>query len=184
MPASRRHVHTRTVRADVYARDDGLWDVEAELVDTKGRDFALATGVRREGEPIHHMRLTLTIDTSFEVLEARAQSLAAPYPGDCQAAEPLYRQLVGLNLMKDFRRDVRARLGGVAGCTHLTELAGVLPTAAVQAFAGEVIRTDPASGQQPWQLGRCQALRLDGPAVAKYYPRWSTAPDTEPAESR
>jgi hypothetical protein len=24
----------------------------------------------------------------------------------------------------------------------------------------------------PWQLDRCHALRTDGPAVAKFYPRW------------
>ena len=32
-------------------------------------------------------------------------------------------------------------LGGTAGCTHLTELCAVLPTAAIQAFAGEVWNT-------------------------------------------
>ncbi len=61
----------------------------------------------------------------------------------------------------------------------MTELATVLPTAAVQAFAGEVFKTRDAAhaGHQqdekmPWQLDRCHALRLDGPAVATFYPRW------------
>ena len=65
------------------------------------------------------------------------------------------------------------------GCTHVTELATVLPTAAVQAFAGEVFKTRDAAHaghekdeKMPWQLDRCHALRLDGPAVAKFYPRW------------
>ena len=77
------------------------------------------------------------------------------------------------------------RLGGTKGCTHLTELAGVLPTAAIQAFAGEVYRPRDAAhepeaadhqeaGKRPFQLERCRALRVDGPAVAKYYPRWYT----------
>jgi len=43
----RRPVHTRSIRVDAFARDDGLWDLEAELVDTKARDFPLATGLRR-----------------------------------------------------------------------------------------------------------------------------------------
>ncbi len=180
MPA-RRHVHTRNIRAEVYARDDGLWDVETELVDTKARDFPLATGLRAAGEPIHHMRLTITIDTRFDVVDAKARSLANPYPGHCEVIEPAYRQLVGLNLLKGFRHDVRARLGDLAGCTHLTEMTNVMPTAAVQAFAGEVVRTrdgsDPADDraslqQKPWQLDRCHALRADGPAVAQYYPLW------------
>ena len=32
--------------------------------------------------------------------------------------------------------------------------------------------TTPAEDQPPFQLGRCNALRFDGPAVAEYYPRW------------
>jgi Protein of unknown function (DUF2889) len=173
---TRRHVHTRSISADVYARDDGLWDVEAELIDTKGRDFKLATGLRKQGEPIHHMRVTITIDERFNVLEAKGESLRVPYMGQCEAIEPAYGQLVGLNLLKGFRHAVRERLGGTRGCTHMTELTNVLPTAAVQAFAGEVLRTgDDAQATQtmPWQLDRCHALRLDGPAVAQFYPRWS-----------
>ena len=46
---NRRHVHTRSIKVDAYARDDGLWDLEAELVDTKSRDFPLATGLRAAG---------------------------------------------------------------------------------------------------------------------------------------
>ena len=180
---TRRLVHTRNIRAEVFARDDGLWDVEAELIDTKGKDFRLATGMRASGEPIHHMRLRVTIDTSMQVVDVDAASLSVPYPGSCESIAPAYRQLVGLNLMKDFRRQVRSRLGGTQGCTHITELTNVLPTAAIQAFAGEVIRTrdisetDPsppggALETQPFQLDRCHALRTDGPAVARYYPRW------------
>ena len=188
MPA-RRHVHTRSIRAEVYARDDGLWDVEAELIDTKAADFRLATGVRPAGEPIHHMRLALTIDTRFNVVDAVGKSLRVPYPGYCEAIEPAYRQLIGLNLLKNFRREVRARLGETRGCTHMTELTNVLPTAAVQAFAGEVMRTQDASqsdashDQKPWQLDRCHALRDDAPAVAQFYPRWYRAPAEASSES-
>ncbi len=177
---SRRHVHTRTIRAEVFVRDDGLWDVEAELVDTKTRDFQLASGLRPAGSPIHRMHLTITIDTACNVVDAAAQSLDHPYPGHCGAIEPEYRRLIGLNLLRGFKRAVRERLGGVAGCTHMTELTDVLPTAAIQAFAGELIKDRgiadedglEASDQKPFQLDRCHALRTDGPAVAQFYPRW------------
>ena len=32
---SRRHMHTRSVQCDGFLRDDGLWEVEAWLRDTK-----------------------------------------------------------------------------------------------------------------------------------------------------
>ena len=76
--------------------------------------------------------------------------------------------------MQGFRRAVQERLGGVRGCTHLTELSQLLPTAIVQAFAGDVIDTqEPALGAaQPFQIDRCHALRSDGDVVALHYPRW------------
>jgi hypothetical protein len=103
-----------------------------------------------------------------------------PYTGHCDAIAPDYRKLVGLNLTQDFRRHVRERLGGTRGCSHMTELTTVLPTAAIQAFAGEVIKTqdlsqpapDDVPHKKPFQLDSCYALRTDGPAVAQFYPRW------------
>jgi 3,4-dihydroxy-2-butanone 4-phosphate synthase len=182
---SRRFVHTRSICVRAYARDDGLWDLEAELTDVKEKDFALATGMRRAGDPVHAMQLRLTIDTALNVVAAQAQSDWVPYPGHCDSFSDAYRQLVGLNLLSGFRHAVQQRLGGTQGCTHLTELAGVLPTAAIQAFAGEVYRPrdqahEPEAAdhqeaeKRPFQLERCRALRVDGPAVARYYPRWYT----------
>ena len=55
------------------------------------------------------------------------------------------------------------------GCTHITELAGSLATAAFQTLAGQG-QQDPA--RKPFQLDRCHALALTAPSVARYYPRW------------
>ncbi|MBN8899846.1 MAG: DUF2889 domain-containing protein, partial [Rhodospirillales bacterium] len=121
------------------------------------------------------------IDESFEVRDAEAVSDWVPYPGICDQIGPDYRQLIGLNLRRGFRHAVRERLGGAAGCTHLTELCSVLPTAAIQAFAGEVIHTPDTAlkaaheadvSAPPFQLGHCHALRFDGEAVRRFYPRW------------
>lgn len=173
----RRHVHTRSIRVDAYVRDDGLWDIEARLVDTKSRDLQLASGKRPAGDPVHDMTLRVTIDTDLNIHAAQAQTPWVPYPGHCDRIEPAYGHLVGLNLARDFHRHVRERLGGTKGCTHLTELASVLPTAAIQAFAGETPLRPASQARQngerrPFQLDRCHALVTTGPAVAEFYPRW------------
>jgi hypothetical protein len=100
----RELTHTRRVRYEGYKRADGLWDIEAHLVDTKNHDYRLKTGVRRAGQPIHDMWLRLTIDRSFTVLEASACTDAVPYPGGCETIAPAYRKLVGLNLLRGFRK--------------------------------------------------------------------------------
>jgi hypothetical protein len=174
-------MHTRSVRIDAFRRADGAWDLEAELVDVKPHDTPLAGSVRLAGEPVHLMRLRLTIDAQGEVLGATAVSDAVPYRGVCEAVTPDYRRLVGLNLLRGFRAGVRERLGGVAGCTHLSELAQVLPTAAIQAMSGEEWRRreelERASGKphRPFTIDRCHAWRSDGPVVERHFPIWYRA---------
>ncbi len=168
----RRLVHTRSIRACAYAREDNLWDLVASLQDVKEADFPLEVGVRPAGTPYHDMELTVTIDNTMQILDVRAQTRASPYPGACDAFPEIYRRLIGLNLMKGFREMVRERVGGIEGCTHLTELASVFPTLAIQTFAGELHPPVHKSESKPLQLDRCRALRTDGPFVQTHYPRW------------
>ncbi|MCD6681130.1 MAG: DUF2889 domain-containing protein [Burkholderiaceae bacterium] len=188
-------MHTRTVRVDAYRRDDGHWDLEAELVDVKPHDVPLQSGVRKGGDAMHEMRLRVTVDGDFNVVDAIAVSDSVPYPGYCEAIVGDYDKLVGLNLVRGFRAGLRERLGERDGCTHLTELAQSLPTAAVQAFAGdqrrqqEMERQANGHGPRPFQIDRCHALRSDGPAVQLYYPAWyrsaqgTSAPRARPASA-
>jgi len=173
-PAPRSLRHTRAITVDAYARDDGLWDLDARISDVKVRDIVLASGVREGGMPVHDLTLRVTIDRDMLIVDAEAASDAVPYPGFCDTIGPAYKKLVGLSLMKHFRLHLKDRLSGVLGCTHLTELAQVLPTAAIQAFADEAItaRDGADAAQRPFEIDRCHALRADGPAVATYYPRW------------
>jgi hypothetical protein len=180
-PVPRALRHTRAIHVDAYARDDGLWDLDARITDIKTRDITLASGLRPAGMPVHDLNLRITIDRNFTIVDAEAASDQVPYPGYCDTIGPAYKSLIGLSLMNHFRLRLKDRLSGVLGCTHLTELALVLPTAAVQAYANDVIKTrdgdgEDASTERPFQLDRCHALRIDGPAVARYYPRWFIKP--------
>jgi len=157
---------------EIYRRDDELWDIEANVVDVKHKDFPLETLVRKAGEHFHDMLLTLTIDERMSVVAVQAQTRAAPYEQDCKNFSEVYQKLVGLNLLQSFRAAVRERVGDNKGCTHINELAAILPTAAIQAFAGEMKRPDRADGSMPKHIDRCHALRRDGPVVARRYPSW------------
>jgi hypothetical protein len=163
--------HTRRVRFEGYKRADGLWDIEAHLTDVKSHDNPMKAGVRRAGQPIHEMWLRVTIDRHFNILDAAASSDAVPYPGGCETIAPAYRRLIGLNLARHFRKSVRQLFGDVKGCTHLTEMLGNLPTAAIQTFAGETPE-ERDDGRRPFQLDQCHALDTTGETVRKWYPKW------------
>src|SRR5947208_5858352 len=109
----RELTHTRRVRFEGYKRADGLWDIEAHLTDIKNHDYQLKTGVRRAGQPIHEMWVRITIDAELTIKDAVAISDAVPYAGGCEAIGPAYRKLVGLNLLKGFRKNVHELLGNV-----------------------------------------------------------------------
>lgn len=176
--ADRRLEHRRTIDVQVYSRADGLWELDATIRDVKTREMLLGGRPRAPGDPIHDMLLRLVFDQRFDVLAAGSQTVWMPYPGQCDDLGDAYGRLVGLNLRQGFRQAVRERLGGVLGCTHLTELAEVLPTAAIQAFAGTVIDTQSGSGDRPpFQIDRCHALRSGGEVVRLHYPRWHRQPD-------
>jgi hypothetical protein len=169
--------HRRHIDVQVFSRGNGLWEVDALLTDVKTRTALMTDGPRPAGTPIHEMLLRLVVNQQLDILEAGSETRFMPYNGICNEHGDAYAKLVGLNLLKNFRAAVRERLGGVLGCTHLTEMAQVLPTAVVQAFAGDVIDTrgDGEGATQPFQIGRCHALRSDGPAVRQFYPRWYRA---------
>lgn len=178
--SDRQLKHRRNIDVQIYSRGNGLWEVDARISDVRARETRMARGLLPAGAPIHEMLLRLVVDERLNVVEAGAETLAMPYPGDCNDYGDVYGRLVGLNLMRGFRHAVKERLGGIQGCTHITELTQVLPTAVVQAFAGEVLDTtgDSADSTQPFQIDRCHALRADGPAVKTYYPRWYRAPQS------
>jgi hypothetical protein len=132
--------------------------------------------VRRAGQPIHDMWVRVTIDRRFNIVAASACSDAVPYPGGCETIGPSYAKLVGLNLLKGFRRNVHELLGSVRGCTHITEMLGGLPTAAIQSFAGDVPE-EADDGRKPFQLDQCHALETTTETVRQWYPKWYRSKD-------
>jgi hypothetical protein len=177
-PVPRQRLHLRRISYEGWQRDDGLFDIEARLVDTKDHDYHLLSGTRAPGEPVHDMWARVTIDRHFNVRALEACTDLMPYPGACDRIGPAYAQLVGSNLMHGFRKALFDALGGVRGCSHLTELIAFLPTAALQTFAGLRGEVDSAD-EKPFQLDRCHALEHTTETVRRYYPKWYRA-STDP----
>lgn len=182
---AREPLHTRTVKVNSFVREDGLWDLEAELIDLKAYSFQKQGGVTHPvGAPIHHMHLRITIDAEFTITDAVAAYDAAPYGENCACIADDYKKLVGLNLLRKFRDAVRARFARTAGCTHMTELSYVLPTVAIQTMANRRRQDAEPQNQQkrPFQLEGCHALRLTGPVVKTFYPVWYVDPQGSGSE--
>ena len=118
----RKHVHTRTIDCRGYEREDGLWDIEAHMIDTKNYQFRNNwRGEMQIGEPLHEMLLRVTIDDDFLIRDVIAVTDNAPFKM-CPDISPAYKALIGVKMGPGWRKAIRMKVGGIQGCTHLTEL--------------------------------------------------------------
>jgi hypothetical protein len=178
-PAPRKLVHTRAIECRGYERDDGLWDIEAHLVDTKTYVHSRRHGgrERQPGEPVHGMWLRLTIDLDLKVHDAEAVTDDGPYP-NCGDIAPNFKALIGATIGPGWRRKTLEILGGTRGCTHLVELLGPLGTTAFQATgrAREARSGGKPLVKKPYQLNACHVYKDDSDAVRERWPQFYTGP--------
>jgi hypothetical protein len=194
-PVERELMHLRDIALRGYRRSDGLFDIEAHLVDTKTPLEANRSG-RQEappGTPIHGMWLRLTVSEDMVVVACEASSDFTPY-AICPQAAPNFARLAGLKIGPGFNRAVAERVGGTHGCTHLRELLGQMATVVYQtlypyrarkereeaerrAAAGEH-HHGAASRKKPALVGTCIAYAPDSPVTLG---RWPWLKDVPPA---
>lgn len=176
-PAPRRHLHTRTIKCEGYERDDGLFDIEASIVDQK--TYAVDEpyrGHRAPGMHVHDMQLRLTLDRAMTVRDVEVTTNHAPY-APCPEVAPAYKALVGAKIGGGWRKAVTEAVGRTKGCTHITELLMPAATVAFQTIgswpkAGAVATEErpDASATKPYFIDGCRAWASDGPVVQKLFP--------------
>ena len=175
-PAERERLHTRRYEFGGYRRADGLWDIEGHMTDTKTYTFKNAyRGEVRAGEPLHDMWIRLTLDEDLIVRDIQAVTDAGPY-GICPAVTPNFKRMVGVRLGRGWRQKVRDALGGVEGCTHLTEMLLAMATVAFQTLypiLAKKAEANPRPGRPPL-IDSCHAFRSDGEVVKKQWPEHYT----------
>lgn len=179
-PEPREHIHTREIRCRGYRRTDGLWDIEGVLEDTKTYSFDNhdRKGIV-SGEPIHAMRLRLTVDDDLTIRVAEAATEAGPF-SICGDIAPVFATLIGLRIGPGWRKAVLERMAGVRGCTHLTDLLlGPVTTTAFQTVAPARSRRERTAetGKRPALIESCHAFSAEGPIVKRQWPEFYTGED-------
>ena len=158
-PVPREAVHKRQINCNGFIRDDGLYDIEAELTDHKTYAFSSDfRGTVTPDLPVHHMILRVTINKERVIQHAEAITITGPY-AICPTANEVFHNLVGLQIGPGWRRKVHDAIGGRHGCTHITELLGSVATIAYQTLYGEEARQNRQLGpmtDQDKQASRAQ----------------------------
>lgn len=170
-PAPRTPRHVRRVTYQGFERDDGLWDIEGELHDSKPHDLPSLREpgqVRRAGEPVHHMWLRVTVGRDL-VVRAIESAMDAHPLGGCPEAQRALQAMVGCSMARGWRQAIQTHLGGVASCTHLRELLFNLATATFQTISAAFEGQDD---KPPRHLGQCTGWDYNGEGVKLHYPQF------------
>jgi hypothetical protein len=172
-PVVRHEIHHRVIDMRAYRRSDGLYDVEAHLVDTKPFDLTRISAPEPlpAGQALHDLWIRLTIDHEYIVRHIEAASDATPF-GMCKEAESTLSVLVGERVASGWSRRVKEKLRGTASCTHLMEMLIPMGTTAMQGIralaAGRPAPLD-ANGA-PQQLDSCYAFSRHREVVKRLWP--------------
>ena len=182
---ARRLMHRRAINCEGYLRDDGLWEVEAQLVDTK--PFLQRDQFRGElppGTPVHDIRLRLAVDDRLVIREAETNMAAIPFP-TCFEVNGILQRLVGEQVGRGWRETVRRKIGKLETCTHLAELLGPAVTTLFQTMSygkqpdgGDSMDGHRDTTEPPFFINGCHSWRSDGPIVARIFPQFATRPQS------
>lgn len=129
---ARRKIHHRKIDSQGFLREDGLWDIETRLTDTKEETTeAMERGEIKPGEALHDIWLRLTIDSELMVKNIEVVTDFAPMNA-CSNPNPWYKKLVGEKIETGWRQKVKTIFSGVEGCTHINDMLTIAATTAFQ----------------------------------------------------
>ncbi|MFT6373080.1 MAG: hypothetical protein ACJAZT_001839 [Gammaproteobacteria bacterium] len=168
--------HTRVVTCHGYKREDGLWDIEGRIVDTKPYRFVNKDrgGWIEADEALHDISIRITIDIEMTVTDAEAVIDSSPYTY-CKCVVAMAKNLIGLKIVPGWTLKSKAAMGKNRGCTHLTELLGPVATTAIQTISSEMMKRSVQVAAKPIEsaslfLNSCHSLAADSPVVKENWP--------------
>ena len=175
----RKLLHNRNISLKGYLRDDELFEIEAELIDTKNYDFQNHDrGTIKKNEPIHQMKIKLVLDENLSVVDAEAKTVNSPY-SICKSANSNFRKIIGLQIKSGWRRETAKLISGINGCTHITELLSSVATAAFQTIypykskqKNQNKTKSNHNQEKPLLLETCHAFNTKSEVVKRLWPKW------------
>jgi hypothetical protein len=172
--APRDELHLRRIELHGYRRHDGLYDIEARMVDTKTTELTLGDGrLVPPGDAIHDMSIRLVVDEDLNVIDIVASTDASPF-GICGEATGTLQSMKGLRIAAGWSTAIRQRLAGRNGCTHLTELLMPLATVAFQTLSQlrQAKPTPVDENGKPRKIDSCYAYASDREVVQRRWPMY------------
>ncbi len=165
-------VHQRKIEIRTFPLENQQIIVEGWLTDNRLMEGYHWDGRRRTPGVVHRIGVRLLVgDWPPVILEAEAEMVDIPHEL-CPTVADSVQKIVGVSVSAGFSEQIRRRLGGVEGCSHLTHLILAMGPAILHGFWAEHSRKPrpgPRSREDvqglPYLINSCQLWRQDGPLL-------------------
>ncbi|MEW6184912.1 MAG: DUF2889 domain-containing protein [Thermodesulfobacteriota bacterium] len=165
-------VHERKIDIHTYPLENDQVIVEGWL-----RDERMVPGRTRDGKPrppgvVHWMCVRLLLGgRPITILEAEAEMPTIPNPL-CPTVADSVKKIIGLSIVAGFSEQVRQKLYGVEGCSHLMHLILAMGPAGLHGYwadQGQKTTNLPRSLEETpnleYLINSCRLWREDGPLI-------------------
>ena len=177
-PVPRKLSHNRVIDCRGYERDDGLWDIEGHLTDTKTYTWIGRSGCSDlpAGVAAHDMWIRITVNLDMLIHECVASTDSSPYV-KCGDITPKFAKLKGHRITRGWMRGLSAIIGRTHGCTHLWELLGRVAAVAFQTTnnARQTLRPHKP-GDIPYTFNTCHMYAPQSAETLRRWPELYTGP--------
>ena len=139
-------MHRRTIEIEAYEDGEDL-EVVGRIRDVRPWADGLPYAT------LHDMTLTVRVNDDM-VITGVSSSMARHPHTECPRITDNFEQLDGLSVARGYSREVMARLGGINGCAHMTQLALALGPAVIQCRVSRNGKRALSSGERTEGAGK------------------------------
>jgi hypothetical protein len=166
-------VHERRLEFRTYPLKDGRLIVEGWLRDERFKPGYHWNGRPRPPGVVHWICVRMLVGGWPPcILEAEAEMPQVPHEL-CPTTLESVKKVVGMTIVSGYSEEVRKRLGGIQGCTHMTHLITVMGPAALHGYWNHYSRKRrplPRSMDQipglEYLINSCTLWKEDGPMIS------------------
>ncbi len=167
-----RPIHKRGIEISTYEYDKTAVLVEGRLTDNRFCTTYYLSGEARPPGIVHDMIIRLVVRGPQLIIESIDVEMKSIPRQECIETKDSLAPIVGMKIRSGFTEQVKIKVGGVHGCTHLVALLLTMAPAAIQG-AWATMAQEPleisAFGDTALQIleNTCWVWRSDGTSLTE-----------------
>lgn len=165
----KKQIHQRDIRASSFEVDETSIVIEGVLKDKALESLYKFTGEKTPPSVYHHMVVRWLVEgPQMRITDLEVEMPTVPNE-ECHKAEDLLKNIIGVEIVSSFTKNISSLFGGIKGCAHIKSLLLLMGTTAIQGYWCLVTRDKQKMERHAGMLvnavkDTCYVWRQDGDA--------------------